>query len=100
MPSLVLDGKGLFLYVIKFIAVPDTGGDMFEQEKQIISSLPKTYEPRAVEGKWYRFWEEGGYFEPNGNTNSPTFEICMSPPHRTGSLHLCHAITATIQHML
>ena len=29
------------------------------------ASLPKTYEPQAVEGKWYRFWEEGGYFKPN-----------------------------------
>jgi valyl-tRNA synthetase len=33
------------------------GGDMIEQENNILSSLPKTYEPQAVEGKWYRFWE-------------------------------------------
>ncbi len=73
---------------------------MIEQEKQIISSLPKTYEPQAVEGKWYRFWEEGGYFKPNGNTNSPTFVISMPPPNVTGALHLGHAITATIEDIL
>ena len=46
---------------------------MIEQEKltetattEIINSasLPKAYEPQAVETKWYRFWEEGGYFKP------------------------------------
>src|SRR5260370_855573 len=55
MPSLVLDGKG-FLYVLSG-AKPLFGGDMIEQEKQLISSLPKTYEPQAVEGKWYRVWQ-------------------------------------------
>jgi valyl-tRNA synthetase len=33
---------------------------MIEQEKQVHSDLPKTYEPQAVEGKWYRFWEDRG----------------------------------------
>ncbi len=69
---------------------------MIEQEKQLISSLPKTYEPQAVEGKWYRFWEEGGYFKPSGDTTRPTFVISMPPPNVTGALHLGHAITATV----
>ena len=73
---------------------------MIEQEKQLISSLPKTYEPQAVEGKWYRFWEEGGYFKPNGDTTRPTFVISMPPPNVTGALHLGHAITATIEDIL
>ena len=73
---------------------------MIEQEKQIISSLPKAYEPQAVEGKWYRFWEEGGYFKPSGDTTRPTFVISMPPPNVTGALHLGHAITATIEDIL
>jgi valyl-tRNA synthetase len=73
---------------------------MIEQEKQIISSLPKAYEPQAVESKWYRFWEEGGYFKPGGDVTRPTFVISMPPPNVTGALHLGHAITATVEDIL
>src|SRR6266496_3716132 len=73
---------------------------MIEQEKHKLSSLPKTYEPQAVEVKWYRFWEEGGYFKPSGDTARPTFVISMPPPNVTGALHLGHAITATIEDIL
>jgi len=68
---------------------------MIEQEK---NSLPRAYEPQAVESKWYRFWEEGGYFKPRpGDGGRPTFVISMPPPNVTGALHLGHAITATIE---
>ena len=73
---------------------------MIEQEHRGLSSLPKTYEPQAVEGKRYRFWEEGGYFKPSGDTTRPTFVISMPPPNVTGALHLGHAITATVEDML
>jgi valyl-tRNA synthetase len=73
---------------------------MIEQENHILSPLPKTYEPQAVEGKWYRFWEEGGYFKPSGDTARPTFVISMPPPNVTGALHLGHAITATVEDIL
>jgi valyl-tRNA synthetase len=71
-----------------------------EQRTQSILSLPKTYDPQAVEGKWYRFWEEGGYFKPSGDTSKPTFVISMPPPNVTGALHLGHAITATVEDIL
>jgi valyl-tRNA synthetase len=71
---------------------------MIEQEK---FSLPKAYEPQAVEGKWYRFWEERGYFKPRPQAaGRPTFVISMPPPNVTGALHLGHAITATIEDIL
>ncbi|HLX57481.1 MAG TPA: valine--tRNA ligase [Ktedonobacteraceae bacterium] len=73
---------------------------MIEYEKELIASLPKAYEPQAVEGKWYRFWEEGGYFKPSGDTRKPTFVISMPPPNVTGALHLGHAITATVEDIL
>ena len=73
---------------------------MIEQEKELITSLPKTYEPQAVEGKWYRFWEEGGYFKPRPDASGKTFVISMPPPNVTGALHLGHAITATIEDIL
>ncbi|HLQ10554.1 MAG TPA: class I tRNA ligase family protein, partial [Ktedonobacteraceae bacterium] len=73
---------------------------MIEYEKELIASLPKAYEPQAVEGKWYRFWEEGGYFKPGGDISKPTFVIIMPPPNVTGVLHVGHAITATIEDIL
>jgi valyl-tRNA synthetase len=83
--------------------------NMIEQEKlmetaatEIINSasLPKAYEPQAVETKWYRFWEEGGYFKPRPNPSRRPFVISMPPPNVTGALHLGHAITATIEDIM
>ncbi len=73
---------------------------MIEQEKELIASLPKAYEPQAVEGKWYHFWEAGGYFKPRPGTTGKTFVISMPPPNVTGALHLGHAITATVEDIL
>src|SRR5579864_3260812 len=70
------------------------------ERKQLISSLPKAYEPQTVEGKWYRFWEEGGYFKPRPDAIGTPFVISMPPPNVTGALHLGHAITATIEDIL
>src|SRR5437899_7266420 len=69
-------------------------------DKQLIASLPKAYEPQAVEGKWYRFWEEGGYCKPRHDATGTPFVISMAPPNVTGALHLGHAITATIEDIL
>ena len=77
---------------------------MIEQDKLTettdITSLPKAYEPQAVETKWYRFWEEGGYFHPRPNPSRRPFVISMPPPNVTGALHLGHAITATIEDIM
>ncbi|HEV2653937.1 MAG TPA: valine--tRNA ligase, partial [Ktedonobacteraceae bacterium] len=78
---------------------------MIEQGKDnetpnISSALPKIYEPQAVEGKWYRFWEEGGYFKPRPNPARKPFVISMPPPNVTGALHLGHAITSTVEDIL
>ncbi|HET8912010.1 MAG TPA: valine--tRNA ligase [Ktedonobacteraceae bacterium] len=64
------------------------------------ASLPKTYDPQAVEGKWYRFWEEQGYFKPRTSKTGKTFVISMPPPNVTGALHVGHAITATIEDIM
>jgi len=76
---------------------------MIEQEpiqRSSIADLPKAYEPQAVEGKWYRFWEEGQYFKPRANAGGKPFVISMPPPNVTGALHLGHALTATIEDLL
>ncbi|HTK08546.1 MAG TPA: valine--tRNA ligase [Ktedonobacteraceae bacterium] len=80
---------------------------MIEQQKNqepdstaSVNAIPKAYEPQAVESKWYKFWEEGGYFKPRPNPRSKPFVISMPPPNVTGALHLGHAITSTIEDIL
>ncbi len=63
--------------------------------------LPKTYDHREVEPRWYGFWKERGYFHADARDRSrPAFCIVLPPPNVTGSLHLGHALTATLQDVL
>ncbi len=62
--------------------------------------MEKIYNPDLVEDKWYRFWEEGGYFSPSINRDKETFTIVIPPPNVTGSLHMGHALDNTIQDIL
>ncbi len=64
--------------------------------------MDKTYDPRAVEPRIYRWWEEHGYFKPRGEPTPehPSFTIAMPPPNVTGELHLGHALTATMEDIM
>src|SRR3972149_695434 len=64
------------------------------------SSLPKAYDPGRVEGKWYQFWLEQGYFTPQIDPKRRSFVIIMPPPNVTGELHLGTAFTAVIEDTL
>ncbi len=63
-------------------------------------ALPKTYDPKKVEGRIYAWWEEKGYFAPKINPWKEPFVISMPPPNVTGQLHLGHAITATLEDIM
>ncbi|EGW38409.1 valyl-tRNA synthetase [Desulfosporosinus sp. OT] len=62
--------------------------------------MAKAYEPGLVEGKWYQYWEEKGFFHAEVNKDKPPFSIVMPPPNVTGALHLGHAMDSTIQDIL
>jgi len=62
--------------------------------------LPKAYEPKAIEQQIYRFWEEGGFFSCEENSDKPPYCIVLPPPNIRGALHMGHAPTATVQDML
>ena len=62
--------------------------------------LAKTYEPREVEERLYRFWEEGGYFHAEVNPDKKPYTIVMPPPNITGQLHMGHALDETFQDIL
>jgi valyl-tRNA synthetase len=64
-----------------------------------MTDLPKTFEPRAIEDRWYAHWESKGLFRPERSDAKP-WTIVMPPPNVTGSLHIGHALDITLQDVL
>ena len=62
------------------------------------------YDAKAVEEKFYKIWEERGYFELDGNKKiqekGKNFCIMMPPPNVTGVLHIGHSLTFTLQDIM
>lgn len=59
--------------------------------------LPKVYNPHEVEARWYKYWEEKGYFAAKVDPDKKPFTIVIPPPNVTGSLHMGHALNNTLQ---
>ncbi|HEX2741306.1 MAG TPA: valine--tRNA ligase, partial [Rubrobacter sp.] len=64
------------------------------------TEIPKTYDHRAVEGRWYEEWERRGAFEADPNPEKEPYCIVMPPPNVTGALHMGHALNGSIQDTL
>ena len=62
--------------------------------------LDKTYQPAEVEAKHYQAWEEAGAFAADPQSGAIPYTIMMPPPNVTGSLHMGHALTFTLQDVL
>ncbi len=66
--------------------------------------MSNKYEPKKGEEKYYKIWEDRGYFEIDGNKSiqeeDKNFAIMMPPPNVTGSLHIGHALTFTLQDII
>ncbi len=65
-----------------------------------MSEIPKAYEPRDIEPKWYNHWMQQGYFTPKIDPKKKPFVIIMPPPNVTGELHLGHALTAALEDIM
>jgi len=69
-----------------------------------MSDKSTTYSPSEIEEKFYKIWEDRGYFEIDGNKSiqedDKTFTIMMPPPNVTGHLHIGHALTFTLQDII
>lgn len=68
-------------------------------------AMAEAYNPKAVEAAWYAWWEKSGFFKPEYFDNKKggsgeTFTMVMPPPNVTGSLHLGHAMMASIEDAL
>jgi valyl-tRNA synthetase len=62
--------------------------------------LDKTYRPDAVEPRQYALWERSGGFAADPTSAKRPYTIMMPPPNVTGSLHMGHALTFTLQDIL
>jgi valyl-tRNA synthetase len=65
-----------------------------------MAELPKRYDPKSVEPKWYQRWMENRDFVANPNSSKPAFSIVMPPPNITGVLTLGHVLNNSIQDIL
>ena len=65
-----------------------------------MSEIPKTYEPAAIEAKWYADWESKGCFHADPKSPKPPYSIVIPPPNVTGVLTLGHVLNNTIQDIL
>ena len=66
------------------------------------ADLDKPYDPREVEERWYAFWEKEGVFDATDDPadTRAVYVIPMPPPNVTGSLHMGHALIATLEDVL
>ena len=70
---------------------------MTEQQSQ---ELAKSFEPNAIESRWYPVWEKSGYFQAGLDPTKPAFSIQLPPPNITGILHMGHAFNQTVMDTL
>ncbi|MCP4002032.1 MAG: valine--tRNA ligase [Gammaproteobacteria bacterium] len=60
--------------------------------------METSYQPAAIEQRWYKTWEKAGYFAPSGE--GQPYCIMIPPPNVTGTLHMGHAFQDTIMDTL
>ncbi len=61
------------------------------------NDMPKAYDPKTYEQKWYSFWMENNLFRAEVTPGKPRFSIVMPPPNITGELHMGHALDTVLQ---
>jgi len=62
--------------------------------------LPEKYDSKKIVEGRCKWWNDKGLFKPSGAQDCKTFSLLLPPPNVTGTLHLGHALTATIQDVL
>ena len=62
--------------------------------------LEKTFDASEVEARQYESWERSGAFAADPSSGERPYTIMMPPPNVTGSLHMGHALTFSIQDIL
>ena len=63
-------------------------------------ALGRSFDPRAIEGRWYARWESSGWFEARPGDGRAPYCIQLPPPNVTGTLHMGHAFQQTLMDAL
>jgi len=63
-------------------------------------ALDKSFDPHAVESRWYARWESAGWFAARTRSDAPAYCIQLPPPNVTGTLHMGHAFQQTLMDAL
>ena len=79
-------------------AMPDINKTMPNKREHGPISMEKTYDPHAIEQRWYHQWEEKQLFQASGE--GEPYCIMLPPPNVTGSLHMGHAFQDTLMDIL
>ena len=64
------------------------------------TEIPKAYEPKSIEDKWYAQWLKAGCFTANPASSKPAYSIVIPPPNVTGVLTMGHVLNNTLQDIL
>ncbi|MEG0229447.1 MAG: class I tRNA ligase family protein, partial [Oscillospiraceae bacterium] len=65
-----------------------------------MKELEKIYDPKQVEDKLYKMWEENNCFHADENSTKPPYTMVIPPPNITGQLHMGHALNNTLQDII
>ena len=87
----------------KAALAPGASGIMpaFSESSSSAMTLAKSFEPAAIEARWYSSWEKAGYFRAGlDETNPNRYCILLPPPNVTGTLHMGHAFQHTLMDAL
>src|SRR5690606_19330527 len=87
--------RGLCRALVKF--VPFAGR---VEPRGAVMDLAKSFEPHAIEAKWYPLWESRGVFAPKLASGAAPYCLQLPPPNVTGTLHMGHAFQQTLMDVL
>ena len=64
------------------------------------TELPKQYQSKDAQARWFKFWEDNGFFDAEPNPNKKPHTIMIPLPNVTGALHMGHALNGTLQDVI
>ncbi len=62
--------------------------------------LPKTFDSKSAEERWFQLWIDLGYFKADPARPGKVFSVVIPPPNVTGQLHLGHALNVSLQDII
>src|SRR5215213_11650892 len=62
--------------------------------------MDRVYDQLRTEEKWYKFWEESGFFKPEINPQGKPYTIILPPPNASGKMHTGNILMIAIEDLL